>query len=58
MVNSAVILAGSNPAHKSQLMQGLSRTMLPALGKPMIARVMDQLYRAGIRHFYRDCRAE
>src|SRR5688500_20219503 len=26
--------------------------MLPALGKPLVVRVMERLYRAGIHHYY------
>lgn len=51
MIDSAVILAISSPAHNSQLREQRPRAMLPALGKPMVVRVMDRLYRAGIRHY-------
>lgn len=51
MIDSAVILATGNPYHTSQLTQDRPRAMLPALGKPMVVRVMEQLYRANIRHF-------
>lgn len=51
MINSAVILAIGHPEHHSQLAQDRPRAMLPALGKPLVVRVMEQMYRAGIRHF-------
>ncbi len=50
-MKTAVILATGHPAHKSQLLQDRARAMLPALGKPLIVRVMEQFYRAGIRHY-------
>lgn len=51
MIDSAVILAVSSPAFNSRLKDQRPRAMLPALGKPMVVRVMDRLYRAGIRHY-------
>lgn len=51
MIDSAVILAVSAPAHTTQLPDRRPRAMLPALGKPMVVRVMDRLYRAGIRRY-------
>lgn len=51
MIDSAVILATGSLNHSSQLATDRPRAMLPALGKPMIARVMEPLYRAGIRHY-------
>ena len=51
MIDSAVILAISSPAYNSQLREQRPRAMLPALGKPMVVRVMDRLYRAGIRQY-------
>lgn len=50
MIDSAVILAVST-AHESQLREQRPRAMLPALGKPMVVRVMERLYRAGIRRY-------
>ncbi len=52
MIESAVILATGSPKHSSQLSPGRAPAMLPALGKPMIARVMEPLYRAGIRRYF------
>lgn len=51
MVEHAVIIATASPFHQSSLTQDRPPAMLPALGKPMIIRVMDHLYRAGIRHY-------
>jgi NDP-sugar pyrophosphorylase family protein len=50
VIDSAVILAVS-AAHESQLREQRPRAMLPALGKPMVVRVMERLYRAGIRRY-------
>jgi NDP-sugar pyrophosphorylase family protein len=33
-------------------MENRPKAMLPALGKPMVVRVMERLYRAGIRYYY------
>lgn len=51
MITKAVILATGDPTHQSRLVHDRPRAMLPALGKPLVVRVMDQLYRAGIREF-------
>lgn len=51
MIDSAVILAVSSSGYNSKLKEQRPRAMLPALGKPMVVRVMDRLYRAGIRHY-------
>ena len=51
MIDSAVILAISSSGYDSKLKEQRPRAMLPALGKPMVVRVMDRLYRAGIRHY-------
>jgi len=51
LIDSAVILAISPPTQESKLSQQRPRAMLPALGKPMVVRVMEQLYRSGIRHY-------
>ncbi|MGJ3238948.1 MAG: hypothetical protein ACFE0Q_09620 [Anaerolineae bacterium] len=51
LIDSAVILAISSPTPNSQLREQRPRAMLPALGKPMVVRVMDRLYRAGIRRY-------
>lgn len=51
MIDSAIILAISNSHHQSSLTQNRPSAMLPALGKPMVVRVMERLYRAGIRRY-------
>lgn len=51
MIDSAVILAVSSISTNSKLREQRPRAMLPALGKPMVMRVMDRLYRAGIRRY-------
>jgi NDP-sugar pyrophosphorylase family protein len=51
VIDSAVILAVTTPTHESQLREQRPRAMLPALGKPMVVRVMERLYRAGIRRY-------
>ncbi len=51
MIDHVIVMA----AGPSQRMYPLTRTrpkaMLPLLGKPLIARIMDSFYRAGIRRF-------
>lgn len=51
MVNLAVILAVSSSLHQSQLAYSRPRVMLPVLGKPMVVRIMERLYRAGIQRY-------
>lgn len=51
LVETAVILATSAPQHRTHLTRQMPRALLPALGRPIVIRVMDQLYRSGIRHF-------
>ncbi len=51
MIDSAIVLAVSAPAHQSQLTEQRPSAILPALGKPMVVRVMERLYRAGIRRY-------
>jgi NDP-sugar pyrophosphorylase family protein len=52
LIDSAVVLAIGSPTHQSQLVENRPKAMLPALGKPMVVRVMERLYRAGIRYYY------
>lgn len=49
MISSAVIIATSSG---NLLAEQRPRAMLPVLGKPMVVRVMDRLYKAGIRYFH------
>lgn len=51
MIRYAVLVATGHPSHSSQLIQDRPPAMLPAIGKPMLVRVAERLYRAGIRHF-------
>lgn len=51
MIDCAVIFAFGNPAHQSQLTYNRSRVMLPALGRPMVVRMMDRLLRHNIKRF-------
>ena len=50
-VEYAVVLAIASPNHVSGLTKDRPHAMLPALGKPMIVRVMNQLLQAGIKKF-------
>ncbi|GIL12458.1 MAG: hypothetical protein BroJett038_11780 [Chloroflexota bacterium] len=47
----AVILAIGNSNHQSQLAYNRPRAMLPVLGKPLVLRAMETLYKAGIQHY-------
>lgn len=51
MINTAVILATDFNPLSSKLKQDRPHAMLPAVGKPLIVRVMTPLYQAGIRNF-------
>lgn len=51
MVNYAVVLTTGSQYHQSRLIFNRPRAMLPIMGKPMVVRAMDLLYRAGIRRF-------
>lgn len=51
MINKAVIIAVGNPHHRSQLTYNRVHAMLPALGKPLVVRIMNRLYRIGIREY-------
>jgi len=51
MIRYAVLVATGHPSHISQLIQDRPPAMLPAIGKPMVVRVAERLYRSGIRHF-------
>ena len=51
LVSRAVVIAVGNIAHQSQLTYNRPRAMLPALGKPLVVRIMDRLYRAGIQEY-------
>lgn len=51
MVNHAVILATSATTYRGNLATDRSPVMLPALGKPIVVRAMDSLYRNGINNY-------
>lgn len=51
MIQQAVILAAGRGTRLGKLTQDRAKSMLPVLGKPMIARVMDRMRDAGIRRF-------
>ncbi len=51
MISSAIIIAYGSSFHESRLGYGRPRGMLPALGKPLVVRVLERLYRAGIRDY-------
>jgi UDP-N-acetylglucosamine diphosphorylase / glucose-1-phosphate thymidylyltransferase / UDP-N-acetylgalactosamine diphosphorylase / glucosamine-1-phosphate N-acetyltransferase / galactosamine-1-phosphate N-acetyltransferase len=52
LIDSAVVLAISASEHQSSLAENRPKSMLPALGKPLVVRVMERLYRAGIHRYY------
>jgi len=51
VIDHAVILATQTTAFHGKLNADRSTVMLPALGKPIVVRVMDALHRAGINQF-------
>jgi NDP-sugar pyrophosphorylase family protein len=51
LIDLAVILAFGSAFHQSQLVYNRPRPMLPVLGKPLVIRAMELLYRAGIQQF-------
>ena len=51
LVDHAVVLAFGSPHHHSQLTYNRAYAMLPALGKPLVVRIMTRLYRVGIRNY-------
>jgi len=51
LVEFAVVLAVGSPLHQSQLIYNRPRAMLPVLGKPMVVRTMERLFRAGISNY-------
>jgi NDP-sugar pyrophosphorylase family protein len=50
-VNCAIIVTVGLSAHQTQLAYSRSRAMLPALGKPLAARVIERLHRANIQRY-------
>ena len=51
MIQQAVILAAGHGTRLGPLTKDRPKSMLPVLGKPMMARVMDRLREAGVRRF-------
>ena len=51
MIKYAVILALSDSSHQSRLTYNRPHTMLPALGKPLVVRIMERLHRIGILNY-------
>ncbi len=51
MIEHVVVMAASPSRGMEALTRTRPKAMLPILGKPMIARVMDTYYRADIRNF-------
>lgn len=51
MIEHAVIIAIAHPQHNSQLTYNRVHAMLPALGKPLVVRIMDRLNRAGVKRY-------
>lgn len=51
MIKQAVILAAGRGTRLGELTQNRPKSMLPILGRPIMARVMDRLREAGIRDF-------
>lgn len=51
MIERAVILTMERAGHHSLLTYNRAHSMLPAAGKPLVARVMDRLHRVGIKAF-------
>jgi NDP-sugar pyrophosphorylase family protein len=51
VIQQAVILAAGRGTRLGLLTKDRPKSMLPVLGKPMMARVMDRLREAGIRRF-------
>jgi NDP-sugar pyrophosphorylase family protein len=51
LVDTAVVLAVGSVLHQSQLTYSRPRAMLPVLGKPMVVRNMERLFRAGIHRY-------
>jgi NDP-sugar pyrophosphorylase family protein len=51
LVDTAIVLAVGSVLHQSQLTYNRPRAMLPVLGKPMVVRNMERLFRAGIHRY-------
>lgn len=51
MIQQAVILAAGRGTRLGALTQDRPKSMLPVLGKPIVARVLDHMAAAGVRRF-------
>lgn len=51
MIEQAVILAAGLPWQVGNITEGRTRAMLPILGKPFAARIMEALRRLGVNNF-------
>lgn len=51
MIEHVVVMAASPSRRMEALTRTRSKAMLPVLGKPIVARVMEDFYRAGIRRY-------
>ncbi len=51
MIQQAVILAAGRGTRLGHLTADRPKSMLPVLGRPILMRVMDRLYEAGVRRF-------
>ena len=51
MIEHVVVMAASPSRRMEALTRTRPKAMLPVLGKPVVARVMEDFYRAGIRRF-------
>lgn len=51
MIQQAVILAAGRGSRLGELTKDRPKSMLPILGRPIMARVMDRMREAGIRRF-------
>jgi NDP-sugar pyrophosphorylase family protein len=51
LIECAVILALGAHTPQSQLTFNRTHTMLPVLGKPLVVRAMERLYRAGVQNY-------
>lgn len=51
MIEHVVVMAASPNREMEALTKQRPKAMLPLLGRPLVARVMDSFYEAGVRHF-------
>jgi NDP-sugar pyrophosphorylase family protein len=51
MIEQAVILAAGHGTRLGTLIKDRPKAMLPVLGRPIVVRIMERMYDAGIRNF-------